>query len=321
MKPLPFSLTQIEYALAVFRTRHFGEAAKECGITQPTLSMQIQKLEEDLGCVLFDRSKKPILITELGQVILLQFQEIYFQSHKALDILDKSRGPESGWELKIGIIPTLAPYLLPRLLQQKVLNLKEAKLRFFELQTEVILAKLEDDSLDVGLLATPLNQPKIFEHALFYEPFHVICQKDHELAKHKKIKSQNLTKPDLWLLSEGHCLRNQVLDICSLQKSQNNFKEKSFTFESGGMDTLIHLVAEFGGHTLIPSLARKNVPENCKVLDFERPIPSREIGLVYRREHYKLDAIEALADLILISIPEEIRKLRPKDLAILPVTS
>lgn len=312
-----FSLTQLEYVLAVHKHGHFAKAAESCFVTQPTLSMQIQKLEEDLGIVIFDRSKKPILLTRMGKKLISQMQTVLFEAKKIEGLIQDEKKEGKSGSLSIGVIPTIAPYLLPRLLPVCEEMYPEVELNLREMQTSQILQALNDDEIDVGILATPTLMPQMFEYALYYEPFYVLCDKNHEYADLKKIKYQNLAMKDIWLLEEGHCLRNQVLDLCSIKKGKT--EGRKIKFESGSLETLKNLVNQYGGYTLLPSLATENIGSRSQVVPFERPIPAREIGLVYRREHYKSELIELLGDAILKSIPDELRKIRPKDLDVLPI--
>lgn len=316
---LRFSLTQIEYVLSVAQHRHFAKAAAACHIGQPTLSMQIQKLEEDLGVVLFDRSKKPILLTPMGEKLIPQMQLLIFESKKIEEMIKINQSEKLKGELRLGIIPTITPYLLPRLMSSMTKHFKDIKLIISELQTDKVIKALEDDELDVGLLSTPLKLPRIHEYPLFYEPFYLLCRKDHALSKKRKVNHHDLTGDDLWLLEEGHCLRHQVLDICSIKK--NRKESRQFFFEGGSLETLKKLVEMNGGMTLVPKLSLDKISENTVIKEFERPIPAREVGLVYRREHYKLELIEALGEAILLSIPQDLKKLRPRDLDVLPVKS
>jgi LysR family hydrogen peroxide-inducible transcriptional activator len=312
-----FSLTQLEYVLAVHKFGHFAKAALSCHVTQPTLSMQIQKLEEELGVIIFDRSKKPILLSETGKKIIEQIQTVLFEAKKINGIIKTSLSGKVEGELTLGVIPTIAPYLLPLLLPSVEEKFPDLNLKMFEMQTSRIIEALHDDELDVGILATPLKETKIFEYPLFYEPFSVLCQKDHELADSKRIKYSNLKFNDIWLLEEGHCLRHQVLDICSIKQGKS--QKRRFKFESGSLETLKNLVDRYGGYTLLPQLATDVFGAHSQIIPFERPIPAREIGLVYRREHYKNDLIESLGEAILLAIPDQLRKLRQKDLDVLPV--
>lgn len=296
---------------------HFAKAAKECGITQPTLSMQIQKLEEDLDVVLFDRSKKPILLTDMGKKLLEQMQTIVFEANRVNDIISAGKSGRLEGEIVLGVIPTIAPYLLPLLLPVIDKKYPGIQLKILELQTHRIIDSLSNDEIDVGILATPLKIPRIFEFPLYYERFSVLCQKEHPLNKLKKIKYSSLNFEDIWLLEEGHCLRHQVLDVCDLRSKAA--ADRKFKFESGSLETLKNLIHAYGGYTLLPALAHEKIGTNTILIEFERPIPAREIGLVYRREHHKTELIEALGECILISLPEEVKKVRQRDLDILPV--
>lgn len=314
---IQYTLTQAEYALAVHKFGHFAKAAEACHVTQPTLSMQIQKLENDLGVVIFDRSKKPILLTEVGKKIIEQMQAVLFEAKKIDGIVLQSQTGKLHGRINLGVIPTISPYLLPLLLPVFEKRYPEIELRISELQTHRIISTLAEDEIDVGLLATPLKISKIFEHALFYEPFSVLCQKGHELARFKKIKYSALKFEDIWLLEEGHCLRHQILDVCSLSGAKG--AQRHFQFESGSLETLKRLINSYGGYTLLPYLAADPLGTQTELIPFERPIPAREIGLVYRRKHHKNQLIEALAESILECIPEELRKIRKKDLEVLAV--
>lgn len=312
-----FSLTQLEYVQAVVKTGHFARAAEACGVTQPTLSMQIQKLEDDFGVVLLDRSKKPILLTEAGSRLIEQIQSVLFEARKLEEMVGTSETGAINGELVVGVIPTIAPYVLPKLLPTLERKYPEMKLKILELQTHRIIEDLGNDQIDVGLLATPVKIPKIFEYPLFFEPFYVYSQKDHELARKGRIKYSALKFSDIWLLEEGHCLRHQVLDVCAIKGKDE--RARRYKFESGSLETLKSLVASYGGYTLLPQLATGSLKAGTTIIPFERPIPAREIGLVYRREHYKNKLIEALGEAILESIPAEVRRLRRKDLDVIPV--
>lgn len=314
---LNFSLTQLEYVLAVQKYGHFAKAAKACFVTQPTLSMQLQKLETVLGVVIFDRSKKPILLTDAGKKLVEQMQAIVFEARKLNAIIHQgSTGTVKG-ELTLGIIPTLAPYILPRLLPTIESLYPDLNLRIFEMQTHRIIDALNDDEIDVGLLATPLKAPHIEERPLFWEPFSLLCRKGDPLAKRKRVNYENINSNEIWLLEEGHCLRHQVLDVCSAKGKKN--QNRRFQFESGSLETLKRLVASYGGYTLLPALATDDLGSKSVLVSFERPIPGREIGLVTRRKQYKSELIEALATATLECIPSALRDLNPKNLDVLPV--
>ncbi len=321
MNRINFSLTQIEYVLAVRKYGHFAKAAKNCHITQPTLSMQIQKFEETLGIVIFDRSKKPILLTDEGEKIINQLQTILFEVKKVTSLIETSKNENLSGELIVGIIPTVASDLLPRLLLNLRTQCPELRLTLRELQTQRIIDSLDNDEIDVGLLALPLQIPKIHELPLYYEPFSVLCHKKHPLGKKTKINYKDLQLDDLWLLEEGHCLRDQLIEICSLKRkeSKNNEKKKpQFLFESGHLETLKNLIQSIGGYTLLPALSTDHYGKDTALVPFEPPAPSRQIGLAYQRIHHKNELIEVLASNILYSIPAQLRRLRPQDLNVIP---
>jgi LysR family hydrogen peroxide-inducible transcriptional activator len=314
---LSFSLTQLEYVTALHRLGHFAKAAAACHVTQPTLSMQVRKVEEALGVVLFDRTKKPIRLTAAGARVIEQLQAVLNEARKIPSLLEVARAGRVQGELTVGVIPTVAPYLLPRLLPVLEADHPGLTLKLLELQTHRIVEALEHDELDAGLLAIPLGESKIHERSLYFEPFSVLCQKRHPLARLKKVAYAKLSADDIWLLQEGHCLRDQVLDVCTRKKHVGH--GRAFEFESGSLETLKNLVDSYGGYTLLPTLATSAIGPASKLVPFERPIPAREVGLVFRREHYKRELIDALGDAAVKSVPPALRKLRRVDLEVIPV--
>ena len=212
-----YSLTQLEYVAAVYRMGHFGRAATACRVTQPTLSMQLRKLEESLGVVIFDRAKKPVLLTEVGRKLMDQISAILHESRQIESIIRANQGRGLHGQLVVGIIPSIAPYLLPRLLPVLETRSPGVELKIRELQTHRIVEALGDDAVDVGILATPLKIPRVHEMPLYYERFSILCRKGHALTARKAVKHSALKGDDLWLLEEGHCLRNQVLNFCELK--------------------------------------------------------------------------------------------------------
>lgn len=314
---LNFSLTQLEYVLAVQKLGHFAKAAKDSFVTQPTLSMQIQKLEEALGVVIFDRSKKPILLTEKGARVFEQMKAIVNEAKKLEALISYDSTGKVQGELTVGVIPTVAPYLLPKLLPKVEALYPDLRLKISEMQTHRIIEALNDDDINAGILATPLKIPQIRERSLYLEPFSVLCRKNHSLAKQKRVKYSALSSDDIWLLEEGHCLRHQVLDICSMRPGKGS--KQQYKFESGSLETLKNLVNSYGGYTLLPLLATDVIGENAVLVPFERPVPAREIGLAVRREHFKAELLSALERCILESVPESVRKMKAKDLDVLPI--
>ena len=286
------TLTQLAYAVALDRYRHFGRAAEHCHVSQPTLSMQLQKLEEELGVQLFDRSKKPILPTPAGKRILQQARLILSACERLKELAHEDLRTLRG-ELKIGIIPTLSPYLLPlttRALHQQYPHLR---IHIEELTTRQILEALVDDRLDAGLIATEENQPGIKQKKLFQEPFVAYFHPEHPLLQHTQIEPAQLTLKDLWLLSEGHCFREQVLQVCG--QRQDTGPASQLQFESGHLETLRLMVDTLGGLTLLPYLATLFLPPSTQrqIRHFTSPVPSRTIYLIHTRQQLKAALLAA----------------------------
>lgn len=312
------SITQLEYILAVDTHRHFGKAAEACAVTQPTLSMQLQKLEDELGVVIFDRSKKPILPTPVGEKLISQAR-IVVTEFKKMSYLSQQTTEVSG-SFRIGVIPTLSPYLLPLFLNRFSQAYPKVTLEIAELQTEEIVRMLEHDELDAGLMATPLNISSLQEDVICYEPFYLYAHQAHPMAKKSKINDDDLDISQLWLLAEGHCLRKQALRLCGVKSSKSVLK--NVMFESGNLETLKRMVDQNVGCTLLPYLALVGFDpkrHNCVVVEFAKPIPSREVSLVYRRLHLKEAIISALYDVICQSLPPELAKLRRKHLEVVDI--
>lgn len=305
------TLTQLEYLLAVDRFRHFGKAAKSSFITQPTLSMQIQRLEGELGVQIFDRSKKPILPTEVGKKVIEQARTAVAEFKKLQVIATQGSQTLSG-PYTLAVIPTLSPYLIPLFIGVFAQKYPSVELRVEELQTSQILEALASETVDAGLLATPLKEPGVSEEVLFQEPFHLYVSKNHPLAKKTKIQESELDGNDVWLLKEGHCLRNQIVRLCTLGDKACVFQ--NVHFESGNLETVMGLVDRNGGYTLLPTLALRHHEKygnaQAKVLSFAEPVPAREISLVLSRRSLKRPIHDALKAAILSVLPREL--LSPK---------
>ncbi|MCX6126804.1 MAG: hydrogen peroxide-inducible genes activator, partial [Proteobacteria bacterium] len=257
---------------------------------------QVQKLEEELNTVIFDRSKKPIILTARGEELLAQMQCIVFEAKKVTAILESHSGQNLKGLLTVGIIPTVAPYLLPKLLPVIEKKYPDLSLKILELQTHSVIEALNSDAIDLGIVAIPLKVNHIKEKSLYFENFSVLCQKTHPLAARGRVDYKELKSDDIWLLEEGHCLRNQVLDVCALNESET--MRRQFEFESGSLETLKNLVNAYGGYTLLPAFAAETIGSNTVTVHFIDPVPSREIGVVYVREHYKMDLQNALVEAI-----------------------
>lgn len=297
------TLTQLEYVLAVNKHRHFGRAAQACAVTQPTLSMQIHKLEEELGVILFDRSKNPILPTGEGEAVLKQAQNVIQEYRKVFQVIEVGQKNLVG-EFRLGVIPTLSPYLVPLFVGEFCHKHPQVDLIIEEHKTEDIISLLEKDELDAALLVTPLRLDNVVERTLFYEPFSLFISSGHSLSSKEKVKAKELNSKGLWLLNEGHCMRNQMSQICSLREGQKS--GENLSFESGNLETLMNLVENYGGYTLIPWLCWQGLSKKRKKLtkEFVEPIPTREVSLVHRRIYLKEKMIDALEKEILLSLPK-----------------
>ncbi|HSY62108.1 MAG TPA: hydrogen peroxide-inducible genes activator [Cytophaga sp.] len=296
------TLTQLEYIIAVDTYRHFVTASEKCFVTQPTLSMQIKKLEEDLGVIIFDRTRQPIVPTELGEKIIAQARIALAESKKINEVVKENNNSVSG-ELIIGIIPSLAPYLLPLFIGAFTQKYPLVRVKIIELMTEEIIHQLKKDILDVGILVTPLNESGVIERPLFYEKMVLYIHKDHPLAKKKTVTTTDIASPDLWLLSKGHCFRSQVMNLCSYQRATQT--ELPFEYESGSLETLKKFVEKEGGFTLLPELAidGSNKAETTKVKQFET-VPLREVSFAYTRNYSKKRLLDLLEGEIKKSIPK-----------------
>lgn len=299
------SLTQLEYVLAIDMYRHFAKAADACLVTQPTLSMQLKKLEEELKTELFDRSKQPIIPTDAGKKIIEQARIILREARK-LEQIAKNYDDSFEGSLVVGIIPTLAPYLLPYFLGDFLKKYKQIKLVIQELTTEEIIFKLNKDEIDVGILATPLHENNLIEEPLFYEEIKVYAHYNHPLTKKKTLEHDDILRDDIWMLSQGNCFRSQVINICANPMKIN----EQLKYESGSIETLKKMVEMEGGFTLLPELAvlELSTKRLNQVAEFKKPKPLREVSLVYARSVAKRKFIDVLKKQIITNIPEEILK-------------
>lgn len=300
------TLIQLQYVTAVEQTRNFSLAAQACFVSQPTLSMQIQKLEGDLGVTLFDRSKKPVEPTDLGRKLISQARVVLQEAQRIEELIKEERSEISG-EFKLGIIPTLAPYLLPLFLESFIKKYPMVNLVVEELQTQQIINRLNEDQLDAGLLVTPLNVSGIIEKPLFHDPFLVYLSHKHPLLSKNKVTHQDLSLEDVWLLNEGHCFRDQAIEICGRVKRKIPGR-RNLTFESGNLETLKRLVDQKFGYTLLPSLATAGMSaaeKKKKIRYFKAPIPTREVSLVYSRAYLKKAILDVLFQEVHQSIPSE----------------
>ena len=283
------TLTQLSYMIAVAEAGNFTIAAEQVFVTQPTLSMQIQKLEDELGVQIFNRTKKPIRLTKVGEQILEQARNILAEAKRMDDIVAQEKGYIGG-EFKLGIIPTVMPTLLPMFLNTFINKYPKINLKIQELNTDSIITQLKEGKIDAGIAATPLKYDNIEERPLYYEPFVGYIPEQHRLNMVEQLSQEDLQDENILVLEEGHCFRNQALSFCSLKK--NN----AFDLKSGSFETLINLSNEGLGMTLVPylntlTLSREN---KAKLKHFQDPPPAREISLVFPKSQLKIQIIDAL---------------------------
>lgn len=303
------TLTQLSYIVAVDRYRHFATAAEKSYVTQPTLSMQIHKLEDELDITIFDRSKSPVVPTEIGKKIIAEAKKMLKQEKHIEDMAslreDKLRGT-----FRIGIIPTVAPYLLPLFLRNFREKYPDVRLVFEEVITDEILDLIDQDHLDIGIIATPAERGHIFEEELYYEPFMAYISESHPLAQKNHLSVEDLKGINLWLLKEGHCFRDQTVKLCKKFR-KNKLEDQKIEFESGNLETLKQLVEQNFGMTLLPFLAQNQINEQsakAHLRQFDDPIPRRKIRVVYGREYLKQNIIQAFKEEVMNAIPKELKK-------------
>ncbi|WP_416441449.1 LysR family transcriptional regulator [Leeuwenhoekiella sp. A16] len=290
------TITQLKYVLAVAENQNFTKAAEKTFVTQPTLSMQIQKLEDELDILIFDRGKKPIELTEIGKKIVNQARNIVNEANRISDIVDQQKGFIGG-EFKLGVIPTVMPTLLPMFLRNFINRYPKVKLKIEEMPTETIIGKLEEGHLDAAIAATPLHAENIKERPLYYEPFVAYIPQNHKLHHQKSLTTADLDLNDMLLLEDGHCFRDGVINLC---KTNRNFEEEVFSLESGSFETLIKLANEGLGMTLLPYLHTLEIKDSEKqyLHHFTEPAPAREVSLLYHKSELKMQIIEVLRSTI-----------------------
>ena len=285
------TIAQLKYLLAVAKYLNFTKASIQCHVTQPTLSMQIQKLEDELGVIIFDRNKKPIKITEIGKKIIDQAKTIVNESARINDLVQQEKGYIGG-VYKLGIIPTIVPTLLPMFLRSFIKKYPEVQLEIYELPTAQMIEQILEGKIDAGIAATPLEEAQIVEKPLYYEPFVGFIPESHRLFQKKILDEQDLDVKDILLLDEGHCFRDNILNICRMASNE----PKQFDLNIGNFDALIKLSKEGLGMTLLPYLQTEDLcPGDKKYLrNFKKPEPAREVSLIHSKDIFKKNITEAL---------------------------
>ncbi len=306
---------QLEYMVAIDQHKHFAKAANACHVTQATLSAMVKKLEQELNVILFDRSKHPVKTTEEGLVIIEQAKKILFHRNQMLDLNIKEPDTLSG-KISLGIIPTVANSLLPIVLPSLLKKFPQLHLDIIEITTEELIQQLLSGKIDMGIMATPLDNKQLEENILYYETMMIYGISDKE---RKYVHREDIEGKKIWLLEEGNCFRDQSITICNFKEKNN--EPKNLTFEGNSFDTLLNLTDQFGGYTLVPELYYNLMPREKKLRTkhFELPYPVREISLVFHRPYVKRRSINIITE----EIKEQVKthlittKLKPKDLNVI----
>ena len=296
------TLQQFEYILAVARHRHFARAAEACFVTQPTLSMMIQKLEQELGVQIFDRSRKPVALTPIGEMILERSRKILKEAEGISELVRAYKGHIEG-TINMGIIPTLAPYILPLFARPFLEKHPGVKLKIWEYTTGQIVRHLRSGALDVGLMATPVHSPGIEEFPVFYEPFVVYTTNTYEK---EFLLPKDIDPSQLWLLEEAHCFQSQVINLCELRQKSG----QRLDYQAGSLETLIHLVDSQKGITILPQLATLTMPkgQRRRLKPFLPPAPAREISLVVYQGFARDRMLAAVKEAIVGALPNGLKK-------------
>ncbi|MCI1640536.1 MAG: hydrogen peroxide-inducible genes activator [Bacteroidales bacterium] len=305
------TLQQLEYIVAADKYRHFVKAAEACGVTQSTLSSMIGKLEDELDLQIFDRNSHPVKPTEMGENVIAQAKVLLYNASQLKEMVLTKREQEEG-EIKMGIIPTVAPYILPKLLKIVRTEHPGIMLHVSEARTAYLIQKLEQAEIDMALLTTPLGNRNLLEIPVYYEKFVAYISPDEPLFKKEEIQTNHIPQNHLWVLQEGHCLRNQVMNIC------NHKSGYAAIYEAGSIDTLVKIVDENGGFTIIPEMhvALLSGEQQKRIRKIVDPEPVREVSLVIRKDYVRERLLNVMAGCIREIIPEHMVDSRLKKFAI-----
>ncbi|MCB0770881.1 MAG: LysR family transcriptional regulator [Flavobacteriales bacterium] len=303
------TLQQFQYIIALDDHRHFVKAASACFVTQPTLTMQVRKLEEEMGVMLFDRRTQPVQPTEMGKMVIAQARVVLRETAQLTTLVEELRAGLSG-SLRVGIIPTLAPYLLPLFLTEFAHAHPTLELHIDERKTSRILKSLRRGELDLGILVTPVDPMEFEEVKLFQEAFLAYLPQDHQLWGNKRLQRKDLQNQALWVLGEGHCFRDQMLSLCDRPSAAGH---DNVLYESGSIETLKNLVRQGSGMTLVPELSVST--NDLHVRRFMAPEPVRQVSLVVRKPFVRRKVLEALASVIKASVPQA----RTRSMEVIPL--
>ena len=300
------TLDQLQYALQLQRTKSFSKAAEACFITQPSLSIQIAKLEDELGVMLFNRTRAGVVATEYGEELLRQARRIMDEAARLPQLARELKGEVRG-HFRLGVIPTLAPSLLPLFLREFGERYPGVQLSVVEERTERLVQEIDEGTLDGAILSTPSKCPaSLMEKVLFYEPFVVFASQSHEILKSRTISVSQISSEEILLLDETHCLRDQVLQLCKLKQKSG---ESRLRIQSASLQTLIEFIRHDRAYTLLPQLSASllSSTEQLKfVRPLEKPVPSRKVSLVFHQSRLKRSIIDALKDSIMNSLPKSV---------------
>lgn len=284
------NLRDLRYLVAVAEHRHFGRAAESCFVSQPTLSTQLKKLEETLGVTLIERTNRQVMLSPAGERIVEQAQRVLREVNTLTSLAEQFSDPLGG-EFKLGVIPTLAPYLLPKILKPVQENFPNLRLQLSEAQTAVLVRMLKQGDLDAALLALPLKEENIIEHKLFREPFFYAVSATHRLARQKTASLKDLEGEQVLLLEDGHCLRDQALEVCHTHRAAENTN-----FRATSIETLRQMVSAGIGTTLMPELAVREDSQDVRYLPFRKDQPHRDVGLAWRATTTRGELLKAMAE-------------------------
>lgn len=286
------NLRDLRYLVAVAEHKHFGRAAESCFVSQPTLSTQIKKLEDELGVMLIERTNRQVMLTPVGERIVAQAQRVLREVNQMVHIAEEHKDPFGG-EFRLGIIPTVAPYLLPKILGPIKKAFPKLKIQLTEAQTAVITRMVREGDLDAVILALPLDEENLKQVELYAEPFYFAASRNHPKARQKSVSLADLDNEQVLLLEDGHCLRDQALDICATHNAVENTN-----FRATSIETLRQMVAADVGITLMPELALGSRSGRVRYLPFSGDTPHRNIGLAWRATSTRADLLEELAALL-----------------------
>ena len=287
------NLRDLKYLVAVAEHRHFGRAAEACFVSQPTLSTQLKKLEDELGVTLIERTNRQVLLTAVGERVVAQAQRVLREANQLNHIAEEYTDPFGG-EFRLGVIPTVAPYLLPKILGPIRKHLPKLKTQLTEGQTAVISRLLREGDLDAVILALPIEEENVVERKLYTEPFYMAVSHGHELAKRKKVSVDDLDDEQVLLLEDGHCLRDQALEVCNSHNAVENTN-----FRATSLETLRQMVVADVGITLMPELAvPAKATAGIRYIPFRGEVPHRDIGLCWRKSSPREPLLEKLAEVL-----------------------